>query len=437
MTSFRANENGAARIIILGAGLAGLYAAYLLKRAGRPVLVLEARDRIGGRVDTRRTEDGMYYEMGGEWVGENDQLLRNLCKEFALPLKNHRLTTQFFHKGVHIGPGAWEPAKKLRDTIASFVARFPDLSNEEVARLQNIDWWHFLVKEGVPREDAELLDLVRSTDFGEDMRFVPAYDVLYDYVVGGDSDHGCSERIEGGSSLLAEALATRVGTEHIICSAEITSVVQTGRRVKATTRDGRVFEGVRLVAAIPTLAVSTMQWTPILPPEREAAFDELVYCRITKTALVCSKRFWKDDAFELITDRISHQIYHATQGEPGEGGVLISYATGDGAVTMARMSEAERIDELCAALQGLFGDIRPFIRSVTTYAWGDDPYTGGAYPLFERADRTTIKNLFPLPHGLVHFAGEHTARRYGFMEGAIESGARVAEEIIRAETIYS
>lgn len=424
-----------ARIIVLGAGLAGLYAAYLLKRAGRDVLVLEARDRIGGRVDTRRTDDGLYYEMGAEWVGRNDRVLRALCEELKLPLSGHLLNTQFLHEGTHIPAGEWEPAGKLRETIASFVKRFPDLSAEETARLQHIDWWHFLLKQGVPQEDAELLDLVRSTDFGEDMRFVPAYDVLYDYVVGGDGATATSERVEGGSSLIAERLASLIGKESIILSAEAIQVKTVGDTCTVTTADGKEYDGARVIAAVPTLAVSKIRWTPMLPPEREAAYDELNYCRITKTAVTFTERFWKDDAFELVTDRISHQIYHATQGEPGTSGVLISYATGDGATALARMSEAERVEEICAALAPLFGDVRPLVESSVCYAWGDDPYTGGAYPLFQGDERTTIKNLFPLPHGRVHFAGEHTARRYGFMEGAVESGARVAEEVIRESQV--
>ncbi len=424
-------------IVVLGAGLAGLYAAYLLKKSGRSVLMLEARDRIGGRIDTRTTEDGLYYEMGAEWVGKNDRILRALCEELQLPLANHLLKTQFLHEGVHIGADEWEPAAKLRETIASFVKRFPDLSSEEVARLQHIDWWHFLLKQGVPREDAELLDLVRSTDFGEDMRFVPAYDVLYDYAVGGDGETAMSDRIKGGSSLIAERLASYIGSENIVLSAEAAEIKVSGPICTVITKDGRTYESARIVAAVPTLAVSNIHFTPMLPPAREAAYDELKYCRITKTAIEFSERFWKDDAFELVTDRIAHQIYHATQGEPGESGVLISYSTGDGAEALARMSEAERIEEVCAALEPLFGDVRTLVKSSACYAWGDDPYTGGAYPLFQADERTTIKNLFPLPHGRVHFAGEHTARRYGFMEGAVESGARVVEEIIRAETIYS
>ena len=422
------------RIIILGAGLAGLTAAYRLKQSGRSVLVLEARHRLGGRVDTRKTPDGLTYEMGGEWIGIKDTYMRKLCDEFNLPLVSHQLSMRFLHNGTYFDQG-WEPGTKLKSLIEGMVARFPELTPEEVHRLQHTDWWQFLMRNKIPVEEIDLLDLIRSTDFGEDMRFVPTYDVLYDYTVGGEGDTATADRIDGGNSRLAEALANAIGKEHIKLGVEITEVRQTGDSVIVATASGASIEGSRVIAAIPTLAVSKIAWTPALPPEQADAFSEITYCRIAKTAVEFSERFWNDDAYGLVSDHLPQQIYHATQGQPGKAGILLSYAVGDRSYLLSRMSAKERMTAVCDTLSVPFGNVLRLAESSTTYYWGDDPYTGGAYPIFRDDERTTVKTLLAIPHGRVHFAGEHTAKRYAFMEGAVESGERVTEEVIRAGAV--
>ncbi|MBP6868837.1 MAG: FAD-dependent oxidoreductase [Candidatus Pacebacteria bacterium] len=421
-------EGPALPILILGAGLSGLRTAVLLKREGFAVKVLEARDRIGGRVYTKKIGN-VHVELGGEWIGMKDFGMRAICKEYGLQLIPHQLNMHLMYEGKHYRPEEWTANTGWEKELQELVRRFPELTPEEVQRLQNIDWWHFLGQHHVSVRDMNILDLIRSTDFGEDMRFVPAYDVLYDYAVGGDGEEACSHTIQGGNKRLPEAMLEELGEENLVLNAEVTEVRQKPDEVSVMCKDGTSYTGQAIVAAIPTLAVTNITWSPGIPQAQMDAFNEVTYARILKTAVSFEKAFWNDDEFEIVTDLLPQQIYHATPGQT-DGAALIAYTVGDRAQVMSSLPDSAKEIEMQKVLQATLGDHVPTASEVTSYYWGADPYTGGAYPWFERDDRTKLQPLLRMSSGRVHFSGEHTAKRYGFMEGAIESGERVAEEVI-------
>lgn len=419
----------ATHILILGAGLSGLRAAVLLKRHGFVVTVLEARDRVGGRVYTK-TLGNTHVELGGEWIGKNDTKMRAVCAEYDLPLIPHQLNMHLLYEGTYFPPGGWKADAAWEKTLQELVRRFPQLTPKEIERLQNIDWWHFLGQHHVSVRDMHILDLIRSTDFGEDMRFVPAYDVLYDYAVGGDGESACSDTIEGGNKKLIDAMIEEIGVENVVLSKEVVEVKE-ANEIQVTCTDGSVYQADALVATIPTLAVTNIQWLPELTTEQMDAFNQVTYSRILKTAVSYDAPFWKDEQFEIVTDLLPQQIYHATPGQT-HGAALIAYTVGDRAEVLSHMSDIEKETEIQKVLRVPCGDSIPAAREIVSYYWGADPYSGGAYPWFERDDRTKLQPLLRMSHGKIHFAGEHTAKRYGFMEGAIESGERVADEVIDA-----
>jgi monoamine oxidase len=414
-------------ILILGAGLSGLRAAVLLKRKGFPVKVLEARDRIGGRVYTKQIGN-VHVELGGEWIGKNDTLMLAACAEYDLKLIPHELDMRLSYEGEYFGPNEWTVDSRWEKILQELVRRFPELTPEEIKRLQDVDWWHFLGQHHVSVRNMHILDLIRSTDFGEDMRFVPAYDVLYDYAVGGDGDSACAHTIEDGNARLAEAMMNEIGIENILLTKEVINVGQDDHEITVTCKDGSTHKGQALIVAIPTLAVTNIAWTPSLPQEQSDAYNQITYSRILKTALIYDERFWNDERFELVTDTLPQQIYDAAPGQ--EKGALIAYTIGDRAEIMSHLSDEKKEVEIQEALTPALGSKLPPAREVVSYYWGLDPYSGGAYPLFERDDRTKLQPLMRMSFGKIHFAGEHTAKRYGFMEGAIESGERAAEEVI-------
>jgi monoamine oxidase len=418
------------KVLILGAGFAGLAAGYCLKKHGYEVTVLEARDRIGGRIDTRTldTNPPVTIEMGAEWVGMTHKRIQTLCKEFGLELVNHSLSTSLLYKGKYSPPGKWKLSRAWREKLHELRKKFPQLTEGKIKELEETDWLHFLTANHIPQKDIDILDLLESTDYGEDIRFVAAYDVLSDFHSGGLESAATYARVDGGNKRLIEALAERVGVDAVKLSHEVTEIEQSDVGVTVRCSNGTVWEGSHVVCAIPAPAVSALRWAPDLPESQKHAYATLNYCRIIKVSVLFSNRFWKDD-FEMATDTLADFIYHSTQKQSGDQGVLTSYAVGDRAYVLSHQSDEEKIKTICAALEPAFGNVLPFAMSVTSYYWGDDPYTTGAYALFEK-DPLETQEILRAPHGRVFFAGEHTADLRGFMEGAIQSGEAAAAKLL-------
>lgn len=419
-------------VIVLGAGLTGLYAAYLLRQKGIEAIVLEASNRVGGRIDTRRfpQEPALTYELGAEWIGRSHTHVRNLCRQLNLPLVSHDLKTSLLLRGEYKKPHHWKLHQQWYTVIHRLMKRFPNLRGKTLDELRHIDWWHYLQEQQINQEDIEILELFHSTDVGESTRHVPAYHMIEEYSQnGGDIAAALRYRVSGGNLRLPEALAATIGAERIFLRCEVTAVRQDRGVVYITAKDGRTAHAHAVICTLPTHAMSQISWSPDFPQSKRHAIQALSYARITKTSVLFKKRFWKDDAFEVITDTLFHHIFHATQGQPGTYGILTSYAVGDRAYVIGRMTDHERLNAMCEALEKPFGSIRHLAVATDCVSWSDNPYSQGAYAIYDTEDLKT-QPLLRKPHGHVFMAGEHTAQFQGYMEGALESAEHAVKQVI-------
>ncbi len=412
---------GKPRVVILGAGLAGLACADLLSRRGYDVAVVEARGRIGGRVMTERL--GPYLvEMGGEWIGTEHRRMQSLCRRFGIPLRDHRLRKSLLLEGSWHAPGTWAPSRKLLTCVDAGLRGMRSPGRRRA--LEQMDAWTYLAHCGVRRADKQALELFMRAQFGESMRDISAAEVLPLSRKGEDIDSTDAYWMEGGNARLVEALADSVGRDRIFLREPVEAVIQSTSDLTTRTRSGRTFRGDAVVCTLPAPLAGALHWRPGLPPFQAEAFRGLPYARVTKTAVHFPKRFWKDAAFDVFTDTIAGQIYHATQCQPGREGILTSYATGPDAVRMANATLPEAASSICHALRPVFGPVNTRRTAVRRKAWHTDPFAGGAYAVFGTRPVEYEREL-TVPHGQVLFAGEHTVTRHqGYMEGAIESAER-------------
>ena len=435
--------------IVIGAGLAGLAAGYRLAKAGWKVTVLEADDRVGGRVLTHRFDgvpgaEKLVCELGGEWIGSDHREVRRLCSTFGLRVTQHRYAFSFWagtpeSRTSTYEPGQWCFEKSSRPRFEKFCRRFLASQHDEKAMkdLDRYDWWTALQMHGFHIDDLVKRDLMDSTDFGESIRLTSAYLAATEYFASNKTNE-MDAKIDGGNDQLADALAEAIGRRGVVRrKASVSRVEQRDGRVSVHV-EGRTtpYRARYCICAVPTRASTKIRWSPALAPRQRAAARQLQYSRIMKTAVLCAERFWQDRGalgFAVYTSRASDFCFDSTFHQPGTMGILCSYAIGEKADNLAAESEALLGGWIT---QDVFDAVKPRKGRVATplavrkQAWQYEP-SGGAYAFYRPGQWFDVQPILSQPHGRVWFAGEHLSAEWqGFMEGAVETGQKAAEAVI-------
>lgn len=439
--------------VIIGAGFSGLSAAYKLKNAGWNVTVLEARDRIGGRVFSHRLpqNQNLVCELGAEWVGESHERLKALCADFKIPLQKHQFDDYLLRDGKVSRPGAWGFSQQAKTAFEKAKAGYEKLTALQQKNLDKLDWWTYLEKIGFTLDDLLIRDLMDSTDFGESIRHVSAYGALAEYAESSEKNE-MDYKMTGGNSRLAEEFATRIGAENIKTNTLVTEINQAKNGIVTVKTEietltanaefaygrpsggisvGEIYKTDAVICTVPTNSLLKIKFNPSLPTAQRTAAEELIYARICKNSVLYEKRFWKEENFSMVSDTTSHYYFHSTQNQTGKEGILTSYAIGEKADVLASQNEERRMKIITNDLKDFDEDAPKLAKGIASYAWQRDKYTDGAYALYRPGQWFGIRPILQRPHGKVLFAGEHLADWQGFMEGAIETGEAAAESLIK------
>ena len=416
--------------IVIGAGLSGLTAAYALKRAGWKVTVLEARDRIGGRVLSYNfpQSPNLICELGGEWIGASHERVQALCREFNIELQDHRFAASLMRDGVVKRPGQWGFSPQAENAFEKFRQQYKAYTQRDKLKLDRYDWWTWLQNIGFTEDDLLLRDLQDSTDFGESIRHVSAYAAAAEYFESSPSNE-MDFKITGGNSRLVRELAQRVGQVNIRTGMQVAEIRQRAGRIAVKVK-GEVFNADACICTVPSRVLEEIRFDPPLPSAQLAAAEALQYSRIVKNTVLFSERFWGAEDFSLVSDVTSHYYFHSTQRQPGTEGILCSYAIGEKADVLASQNDRRRLDIITRDLMPVNDRAPQQARAITSYAWQRDRYTRGAYALYRPGQWFTLRPLLQRPHGKVLFAGEHLADWQGFMEGAVVTGEAAARALI-------
>ena len=418
------------KVIVIGAGFSGLAAARSLQQKNVDVLILEARNRISGRVFSQVIDEpgNLVVELGAEWVGNSHTRVQELCGQYDLALDNNQFNTDLIFKGKHSPSGEWKYSDNWINAYEKIRQRYPAMSLAEKKKLDKQDWWRFLMNQGCSGDDLEIRELLDSTDFGESIRQVSAYAALAEYMESSEKNE-MDLKIRGGNSSLAYKMQEEIGPEKILLKHRVQRVTQHSGGVRVTCSNGAAFEADKLICTAPAFAVSRIDWLPVLPADQALALDQLQYARISKNPVLFSSRFWKREDFDLVTDELPHYFYHATKNQPGPKGALLSYTIGEKAAVVSNQPEQARADMICRTLEPHFGPIRSLIEKQAHYYWGQDEFSHGAYALYGPGQWFGIQPLLKRSFLHTHFAGEHLADWQGFMEGAINTGEEAAAKV--------
>jgi monoamine oxidase len=400
--------------------LAGLTAAWRLRQAGYTVDVLEARDRVGGRVQTVSFGDGLHVDLGGEWVGWNHRHLRALARELDLSIADHKMDYRIVLEGREV---PWEAVmpEALSARIAADHRGGPE-------RLERLDAVTYLRRAGLDAAAIARLELVYAGEIGVPLRECSARQFVVDVRTIEDDDTYEDLALAAGSGALAEALAARLEGEFVHRNSPVVEIIRDRDAVQIRTADGVELRADRCIVALPLTMLRRIRFAPPLPAELEGARRQLPYARIAKFFLAFPRRTWPENMGVLTAE--AGFIYHPTKGQRGPAGALGFYAGPPLSDQLARLTEPALVAQLLGAARGVLGRALPEPSAVLRRVWWAEDWSGGCWATYGPGQHDRFHAGLRVPHGRVHFAGEHTATEWpGFMEGAVESGERAAKEI--------
>ena len=435
---------GGCHVVVVGAGLAGLTAARELEREQARVTVLEARDRVGGRIHTVRGmfEDRQHGEAGADLIEGEQTLVLDLAR--SLGLRPQRiLRSGFSYYGpdgsgrnrIWKGPSIWgEAASRLKPHIERYMAAGCRWDSGVAAALGPRSVSDWLRRQ---RGDTAFRIGMRSIRGffladPEDLSLLAVVDQFSSGVPGEDTFH----RIPGGNDRLPRKLADTLRAP-IALGALVERVERSDRAVRIAYRhDGHEREVMAdyAVLAVPTTTLQRVRIVPALPAEQRAAIARLRYGAATRVLLQFDRPFWRRAGRHRAfgTPLPIGAVWDASEHQRGRHAMLMLLAGGRASSECRQILADEGPAGLVDRLRWLGSPSR--LTALWHTSWEDDPLSGGGYAVFGPDFDPRLRDWLRRPAGRRTFAGEHTSIQWeGFMNGAIESGRRAAAEIAAQE----
>jgi monoamine oxidase len=445
-------------VVVIGAGIAGLTAAWRLRQAGVRVRVFEAQSRLGGRMFSLRGRfaDDQVAELGGELIDSDHVRLRSLAHELGLPLDDLEGTDPLAGTDVWFCDGrAYSAAEitaafvPIAAAIERDVATLPDTDityrtpggAEALDRLTITEWFD---RNGISGWLRKLIDVAYTTEMGLECDQQSALNLLTFIGTGPGPFHifGASDEryhVRGGNDLvprtLGEKLADAIETGAVF---EALRQQADGSYV-ATFRRGHASHDVRattVVIAIPFTTLRDVHLDVALPPAKQRAIAELRYGTNAKLMIGFAERVWRTRHHgngSVYADLPFQTTWETSRAQAGAAGILTNFTGGRHGVELGQGSAAAQAEQAVRDLDRVFPGLlaqRAGMHEARMH-WPSNPWVKGSYACFGPGDWTRLRGAMGESVGRLHFAGEHCALdTQGFMEGGCESGETAARAVL-------
>lgn len=446
-----------ADVIVVGAGLSGLVAAREVLRSGREPLVLEAADRVGGRILTEEPVPGVFLELGAQWIGDTHHRMCALANELGVELyaqfEDGETSYEFggtVLRGDAFGAQYGDDVAAVDRVLRKLDAMAASVSVAEPWAAPRADEWDRITvgqwydEQGLSSVGRELLEICTVGILAVPTVEVSLLGLLVNVVTCGvtadllsESEGGAqTQRFVGGTAQIPERLAAHLG-DRVMLSAPVQSIEYSADSVTATCRGGVVARGRRVIVALaPTLAGRIM-YDPPLSGQRDQLTQRMPQASAHKMFAVYDEPFWRADGLngQLISDAGPARMTNDSCMPDGGGpGILLGFLEGENARVEGRWPAERRHEAFRDELARHFGPSAAKPELIVEGGWADKEWIRGCY------------NANPGPCGWIHFgealsapvgpvswASTETAVEWsGYMEGAVEAGERAAREALEA-----
>lgn len=444
-------------VIVIGAGLAGLNAALALEAAGLDVIVLEAQDRVGGRIHSMRQLGGK-TEAGGTYIGAGYTRVIGAAERYGVELVDVTPVLEFFREqdlvldGRIIRQAEWPthpdnpfPAKDKQFLPWAYhrvlTVRENPLAGPEhwldpqYAHL-DISAHDWLRQLGLTERAIELAYGI-NVSFGRDARDVSTLLLLFrgafsktQRVHAPKDSVGFTAR--DGVQRIPEAMAAALNRE-VALRHEAVAIVSGARSAEVRCRDGARFVGRHVIAAVPFSVLRGIDIDPPLTGAQAEAVAEMATQPLTQVYLVPKSPFWQEDGFapSLFTNSAAGMVAAARSGDDGrEVTSITAWVMGDAAASLDRLPSDAAGRVVIEAIEQIRPAARGQLDFLDLHSWGADAYARGAWAYYRPGEVQRFAGCADGAHGRVHFCGEHLAVANRGMEGAMETAERAVAEVL-------
>lgn len=436
----------AGRVVVIGGGFSGLAAAYELSRAGYDVTVVEARNRVGGRVISfSDLVPGKIVEGGGELIGSNHPAWVGYAKQFGLDfldVSEEDAEFPIILNGKRLSSdeseALWEEMENAFNTIVADAAKVDadrPWTSPNAAALDRRTLAAWIDGLGASPLCKAGLQTMMTSDNGVATEW-QSYLGNLAMVKGGGLEKYWTEsevyRCKGGNQQLAAKLVGGIGASRVLMRTPVRAVAVSDRGVRVTLASGKVLEAEHAILTAPPTIWNRIAFDPPLPPGIAPQMGNNVKCLIA-----VKSPFWRraELAPDLLSDGPVNATWHATDGqadrglEGPSGEALVAFSGGPSA-DACRAWGARRIDTYLAELEKIYRGIRPSYVRARFMDWPGDRWTMGSYSFPAPGQVTAQGPTLYEGIGRLHFAGEYSSYAFiGYMEGALNSGAAMARRL--------
>ena len=446
-------------VLIVGAGIAGLTAAYRLEQAGVPVRIIEAQNRVGGRMLSLRNHfsNGQVVELGGELIDTNHTSIRALATELEIALDDYSTDDKALSKDIWFFEGQRRTARQVVEAFRPIVAviqrdlktiggdgtvtyRKP-LGATALDRMSLAEW---LDRAGAHDWFRDLLEVGYTTAYGLEVEDQSALNLLLwvdpnpnPFQIYGESDERFHTR--GGNDLITQTLASRLKRQIELNSLLEAVTEQVDGSFVCSVRRGQTSHMIRtphLVLTIPFTMLRTVRMDVELPPAKRRAIDQMGYGTNAKLMVGFAERLWRTQYRSngsTLTDLPLQSTWETSRLQPGLAGILTNFTGGNRGLELGQGAPAEQAAQFCNQLDRLFPGVAALRSGMTEarFHWPSYPFTKGSYTCYRPGQWTMMHGAAGERVRRLHFAGEHCSlSAQSFMEGGCETGEAVAREIL-------